>query len=115
MKKKLDIPGILAAFEEASQKHADALENGDHKTVNRNYDKIVQIVKTLISLDKIDYLSSFLNHTSTGVRLAAAAFLLPTYEKEAVSVLEEIKTGNSFQSLDAEMILEEWHKGNLKL
>lgn len=115
MKNKLEIPELLAAFEEASKKHADALEKGDHKTVNRNYDKIVQIVNTLRSLDKIDYLLSFLNHTSTGVRLAAAAFLLSTYEKEAVAVLEEIKNGDSFQSLDAEMTLEEWRKGNLKL
>lgn len=82
--KNLDIPELLAAFEDASEKHASALEKGDHKTVNKNYDKIVQIVNTLKSLDKIDYLLGFLGHSSIGVRLAAASFLLSTYLRDQV-------------------------------
>jgi hypothetical protein len=115
MKKFKDIPAALAAFEVAAEKHAVATETGDHKTANKNYDIIISVVNVLKSENKIDYLYQFLSHNSIGVRSAAASYLLESYEKQAVEVLEQIKGSEyGIHSFNAEMVLSEWRKGNLK-
>ena len=115
MKKIKDIPAALALFEESAIKHAEATKEGDYKTGNKNYHKKVKAVSYLKEQGSIDELLKYLNHENVGVRMAAATYLLPKYEKKGTEVLEAISKSSDFLSFIAETTLSEWRKGNLKL
>lgn len=115
MTKIKDISTALSIFEEAATNHAEATKQGDYKTGNKNYDKVIKAVSYLKEQNSLDALLQYLNHTIVGVRVAAATFLLPKYEKEGVKVLEEVSKSSDFFSFIAETTLSEWQKGNLKL
>ena len=115
MTKIKDITTALSLFVEAATKHAEATIEGDYKTGNKNYDKVLKSVSYLKEKGRIDELLQYLNHNVVGVRLAAATFLLPKYEKKGIEVLEEISKSSDFLSIIAETTLSEWKKGNLKL
>lgn len=115
MKKIRDIETALLNFEEAAKKQAEATDQGDFKTGNKNYAEIVKAITFLKEHDSMDKLSALLSHSYVGVRLWAASFLLPFIETEALRVLKEISSGSGIHSLTAETTLSEWEKGTLKL
>ncbi len=115
MDRLMKIEKALKNLKEAAIDHANATEEGNHKLANKSYDVIVKEVKNLKNEDALDYLLKLLNNPNVGVRLFSATFLLPHYEKEAVSILKDIAKRTDIHSLDAEMTLEEWNKGNLDL
>jgi len=115
MTKFKDLSTALNYFEEAAQKHAEATKEGDYKTGNKNYDKVIKAVYYLKEQGSIDELLQYLNHSACGVRLIAATFLLPKHEKRGVEVLNEISKSSGFFSFIAETTLNEWQNGNLKL
>lgn len=115
MVKIKDITSALELFEEAANLHGLATEKGDYKTANKNYSNIVKSVSYLKEQAQIDSLLSLLNHTSVGVRMWAATYLLPKYESEGLKVLEEIGSIKGIHSLTAKTTISEWKKGNLKL
>lgn len=115
MTKIKDIATAVLKFEEAATKHADATEQGDYKTANKNYAIIVKAVTFLKEHNEIQKLSELLSHSSDGVRGWAATYLLPLKEREAMKALEEIAKGSGIRSLAAETTMSEWKKGNLKL
>lgn len=115
MVKITDIESALGVFEESSLRHSDATEVGDYKAANKNYDSIVEATSFLKKQNAIDSLIPFLKHNFLGVRLWAASYLLPSYEKEATKTLQEISLKNGIHSLTAKTTLSEWQKGNLKL
>ncbi len=115
MTKIKDITTALCLFEEAATKHAEATKDGDYKTGNKNYDKVVKVISYLKEQDKIDELLPYLNHEVVGIRLAAATYLLGKYEKKGIEVLDEISKSSDFLSFIAETTLSEWRNGNLKL
>lgn len=104
----------MALFQEAATKQAEATENGDYKTANKNYDKIIDIMDYLKRENSVDRLHDFLSAPSVGIRIWAASYLLPTHEKESVKVLQEIEKGEGIHSLTAETTLSQWRIGNLK-
>ncbi len=105
---------MLNGFEQAACKYAEATQEGNAQVGNRNYKKVVKIVSYLKENNSLDELRIFLNHDAIGVRMLAATFLLPKYEKEASDVLEAISKGEDMLSFMAEMTLKEWRNGNLK-
>lgn len=105
---------MLNVFEQAAYKYAEATQEANAKVGNRNYKKVVKIVSYLKENNSLDELRIFLNHDTIGIRMLAAAFLLPKYEKEASGVLEAISKGEGILSLVTETTLSEWRKGNLK-
>lgn len=115
MKKIRDLNSAIETFEEAANLHGLATEKGDYKSANKSYTSIVNSITFLREKNQIDLLLGFLNHTSVGVRMWGATFLLPHYEKESKNVLEEIANINGIHSLTALTTLNEWKKGNLKL
>jgi hypothetical protein len=115
MTKIKDISTALSLFEEAATKHAEATKEGDYKTGNKNYHKKVKAVSYLKEQGSIDKLLQYLNHDNVGVRMAAATYLLPKYEKKGTEMLEAISQSSDFFSFIAETTLSEWRKGNLKL
>ena len=114
MKKITDLKTALAIFEDASNKHAEATEKGDYKTINKNYKIVINAVKFIKSQNAIDALLDFLTYPSVGARLSAGIFLLPQHEGKALKVLAEIAGKTGILSLTAKMTISEWKKGNLK-
>jgi len=116
MTKIKDEEMALELFERAAIEHVRSNENSDYKSANRNYDLIVKAVAFLKNRGEVGLLSKFLSHDSDGVRVWAAAYLLPIQEYDAVKVLDAIANGpRGIQRLDAATTLSEWQKGNLKL
>ncbi len=113
--KEISIAEALELFVLNANSHALAIENGDYKTANKAYDKIVQAANFLKSRNQILLLSDLLDHTSVGVRSWAACYLLPVAEVKAKSVLEEISKREDIHGFNAEMDLVQWEKGELKL
>lgn len=103
----------LTRFEEAAHKHANATEIGDYKIANRCYVTISKAVLFLKERNQIMALAGFLHHNSIGVRMWAAAYLLPVLEPEAILVLEQISRGENIHSFTAKTTISEWQKGNL--
>lgn len=116
MKKITNIEIAIDQFIEAAINHANATLSGDYKTVNKNYDRIIKIIKYLKHLNKLYILEDLVNHESLGVRICAGTYLLPVNEKKAKETLENIvnKT-DGIHSLIAKTTLNEWEKGNLKI
>ncbi len=110
-----DITSAISRFEEAAIKHAEATEQGDYKTANKNYAIIVKAVTFLKMHNEIQKLFGLLYHASVGVRMWAATYLLPVSESEGLRVLKQIEQMEGIHSLDASTTISEWEKGNLKL
>lgn len=109
-----DINKALKIFEEASIIQVESSENGDYKTGNKNYNKIVKAVSFLKNLNSINSLFQFLDHKHPGPRIWSAYYTLPIDEKNAVKVLKELSNQPGIISLIAKTTLDEWKKGNLK-
>ena len=109
-----NIQTALNNFEQAATKHADATEQGDYKVANACYTTISETVKFLKKNGKLSELKAYLNHSAIGVRIWAATNLLPVLESEAMETLEQIAKESGIHSLDAEITIREWKKGNLR-
>ncbi|MBD1432699.1 DUF2019 domain-containing protein [Sphingobacterium sp. DN00404] len=109
-----DIETALEIFEEACIKHSEATEQGDYKTANKYYAKIIKAATFLKSENAISNLKDYLSSSFVGIRLWAACYWLAVNEQEGIEVLEEIVKSTGIHSLTAETTLSEWKKGNLK-
>jgi Domain of unknown function (DUF2019) len=114
MTKIKDIESALKSFEAAADKQAEATEQGDYKTANKNYDIIIAAIEFLKEHNRLILLDEFLNHSSVGVRLWAASYLLNIKKDEAVKTLIAIARSGGIHSLTAGTTLSEWKKRNLK-
>lgn len=56
-------------------------ERGDYKVANKNYDIVAKAVAFLKERNEVDKLLNFLTHSSVGVRMSAATYLLLIQEK----------------------------------
>lgn len=115
MTKIKDISSAIEIFKEAANKQAEATEKGDYKTGNKCYDEIVRVITFLKNENAISNLFNLLSNASIGIRMWAAFYLLPTYPKDSIEVLEKIAKRNDIHSLTAETTLNEWRKGNLNI
>ena len=115
MTKINDTKIALLKFEDAAIKHAEAIEQGNHKVANKNSDIIIKAINFLKSEGKLDLLTEFLTHLSDGVKGWAATYLLPVNTEMAVNVLEQIAKEDGSRAFAARITLSEWRKGNLQL
>jgi hypothetical protein len=103
-------------FIEAAKQHGFNTEVGNPAATNRAYDKTIAAVKQLRALpDKgRRFLSACLADDDPFVVMAAAFFLLPLSEAEAIGALKRVaRTDTGLLGLDAEVALEEWRAGRL--
>ena len=114
MKKVESVEQALILFEKYSIKRGEAMNSGDSKSANRCFDNIVDIAKFLREEKQLSQLAIFYNHSNPFVRLDAAAYLLPVFEKESLKVMKKNSKENGIVSLNAEMTIKEWEKGNLR-
>lgn len=109
-----DVNTALELFKEAAAFHGECTENGNYKLGNKNHDKIVKVLDYLKKENRRDYLYKFLDDSNIWVQLWSAVYLLPLYEKDALTVLNKIAAGNGIVFGVAETTIKEWKKGNLK-
>lgn len=113
MKQFDNISNALTAFRLAAAVQVAATESGDYKKGNKAFDRIIQILKYLKRLGKINELEALLSDSNVGVRMFAAYGLLPKSPKIAVPVLKEISQREDIHSLTAKTTLEQWEQGTL--
>jgi hypothetical protein len=114
---KIDsLENAIEVFKSASIEHGKASEEGDYKVGNKNYYKIVDAAKYLNENDSVNELLQLLNHDNVSVQLWAATYLLEKHENEAIKLLTSISKKNiTHYSFNAQMTLDEWKSGDLKL
>lgn len=115
MEKKTDLEEALGNFENSAKLHGECTENGDYKMGNKSYNSLIRSVEFLKDNNLLTKLIPFLNSPSLSVQLWASTFLLKVEEKRAVEKLKEIECASNAYSFTAEMTLQEWRKGNLKM
>ncbi len=102
-------------FKQLALKRFDALNLGKSYQANRCFDQLQKIAIDLYNNGEISALRPLLRHEHDAVRYEAAVKLLPFFTEESEEVLEELtlKKGAAIYSF-AKIMLEEWHKGNVK-
>ncbi len=91
--------------------HGEASVSGDHKKANDSYDKIIAGFKKLKATGRTDSLLGLLSHDDASVRLWAATHSLGWNETEAIRTLRALAASDEFASFSAQVILEQWNKG----
>lgn len=95
--------------------HGKASEEGKARLANKNY-SIIKKIEDELKKDFPVYvkrLESLLEHDDDYVKMWVAADLLQVLNKRAEKVLMELSTKRWSGRLTAEIILQEWRKGNL--
>jgi Domain of unknown function (DUF2019) len=107
---------LVELFVDASISHGQGTLNGDYKKCNKAYSVIQKVYDELKRRDLIENaLLDLLTHDDTSVRLWAASYLLPIVPTESIMALSGISSNRDGNfRLDAELVLEEWEKGELK-
>ena len=96
------------------QGKAEAL--GDYKRNNMLYLKIEKIYVALKASQRMNELVELYTHENPYVRLTAATYTLTICPQQAEKVLKDLMPiKKSLVGFTAEMTLQEWRKGNLKL
>lgn len=107
----------IEEFIEASIQRESAIEKGNARVANKNYDRQMEIVEDWRNNSDVDMktLEVYLEHENDSVKLDIAFILLPVLPEKAEEVLEKLslKKGSPAR-FDAEMTLREWRKGHLK-
>jgi hypothetical protein len=105
-------------FVEAAQEHGRGIIEGEPRITNRAYDRVVSAIRDLRKTpDRGEgFLLGLLDKEDLSVVRAAATYLLPLREVEAAQALDRVaKDGLPLIAFGAEMTLEEWRAGRLKL
>ena len=113
MKQTDNIDKALSTFKILAATQAAATENGDYKKGNKAFKQIIQIIKYLKELGRVNELEALLSDSNVGVRMFAAYGLLQTSPDVAVPILKEIAQGEDIHSLTAKVTLEEWESNTL--
>jgi hypothetical protein len=108
---------LIAKYVEAAKRHGEATDCGDNKTANKQYKVIEKCYSELMAHGEVGIreLIPLLDDPNNFVRLWAASHLLhvePTRAKQILANLSGIK--GSLVGFNADMVLKEWEKGDLK-
>jgi hypothetical protein len=109
----MDISNIVRRYVAAAIAHGEATLN-DYRTANEQYDEMEKALHELDDLGRRDLLLDLLEYDNAFVRCSAAADTLRIDEERATSVLVDLSKERGIVGFDAEMILKEWKKGNLR-
>ena len=115
--KGLTTDQLVEKYRELSARHGRAIEAGNHKVANREFDVIVAINKELRARGTEAHrrLLSLLNDQEPGTRCWAAMDVLAFEPQEGERVLTELsKVPKSLVGLTAGMTLQQWKAGAFK-
>jgi hypothetical protein len=106
------------SFIEAAREHGQGIVEGDPQKTNRAYDRVVSAIRDLRKSPGKgeEFLIGLLDKEDLSIVRAAATYLLPLREVEAMQALERVaKGGLPLIAFGAEMTLKEWRAGRLKV
>ncbi len=111
------IASLIEQYVAAAVAHREGTESGNSTLANRSYDKKIKVLHALdrASLEGRKVLRPLYGHSDPAVRCSAATHLLLIDGEIAVTVLEEVSRGTGIVAFDAEMVLQEWRAGRLKI
>lgn len=115
--KELTTDQLVEKYRELSARHGRAIEAGNPKAANRDFDVIVAINQELRARGTEAHrrLLSLLNDQEPGTRCWAATDMLAFAPQEGERVLIELsKVPKSLVGLTAEMTLQQWKAGAFK-
>jgi Domain of unknown function (DUF2019) len=107
---------LVDIFVKAAVSHGDATLNGDYRKCNEAYSVIEGVFVELKNRGRAkDVLADSLTDNELSVRLWASSYLLQYLPEESAKVLRDISNNYSgILRLNAEMVLEQWEKGELQ-
>ncbi len=108
---------LVTQYEEAAIQHGESTESGNYKKTNRAHEIVAGVYRELRRRGQEDQelLLALLSSENLAVRVWAATHSLEFRPKRGEPILEAVVAGPlSLVQLDAEMVLKEWRKGNLK-
>ena len=99
----------------AYYKADESFDKKSTEDVNRIYNELSVVYAEIKKLDKLDELSSLIDHEEEAVALWASTHCLPYFTDRAKERLKRLSRNSTFLGFDAEMVLKEWEKGRLKV
>jgi Domain of unknown function (DUF2019) len=108
---------LISEYKKHAQNHGKGTMDGNPKLTNRSYHKVMETLNKIKKYNDEGYkaLSQLLEENNDYIRLFAATHLLNYNKQKAEKTLQEITQKPGIVSLDAEVVLQEWKNGNLKI
>ncbi|MEZ6003945.1 MAG: DUF2019 domain-containing protein [Planctomycetota bacterium] len=108
---------LESAYERAAAAQGAAGDNGDYRKANAAYDEVSRVLKEVRRLPDrgMELLTRLARNENPHVRLWAATHLLPLDEVMALAVLSALTSEPPFCGINAEMTIQEWKAGRLKI
>ncbi|OUJ67710.1 hypothetical protein BXP70_28670 [Hymenobacter crusticola] len=114
----MDLLGsVLARYKQAAVAHGEATAQGNYRAGNQQYEQLIwhYLALRTAGSEGLAHLLTLLADENTSVACWAATHLLPYYEQQAIETLNRIATHTDIVAFNAEMTLQEWRNGRLKL
>jgi Domain of unknown function (DUF2019) len=113
----MSLDELVAHYAKSAAEHGRATESGDPRSANAAYEVLISAWHELRSRgdDAQSAILPLLNHVDPGVRVWAGTHALMFAPDVATHTLEALSREDGFAAFDAEMTLDAWKKGTLKL
>jgi hypothetical protein len=111
------IEGLIAEYTKSAIEHGLGTENGNSKRTNRAYDKIHRCYQSLKNFGDLgsQAITNLMEHENDSVKCWSAYHSLLYHRQKAVETLEDLAKKDGIIAFNAEMTLELWKKGTLKI
>lgn len=108
---------IINRYRLAAEAHGKATTCGDYKSANRNYDEMIKSLELLkgFGAEGSDALVELCEDDSDAVASWAATHTLRVDEPRALLALRRVASKSGIVAFGAEMVMEQWEKGELTL
>lgn len=110
-----DIHLLEEKYRQYASAHGEATERGDYKQANKNYHKLYEVLLQLQACGEEgeSALRRLMNDSYDPVVCWAATHSLSFAEADAIRVLKELSQKKGIIAFGAEMVLQQWEKGEL--
>lgn len=108
---------LESKYREFAEAHGAATIRGDYKAANRNHDKLVALVPKLRACggEGEAALLRLMADQSEAVACWAATHSLPFAESDALRTLDALAKRTGVWAFNAEMVAQQWRRGELKI
>ncbi len=111
----IDIEREIEGFKTAAAAHAAATNAGNYRNANKEYKLIINSLQNLKASDSFQQLIPLLEDENIEVRVWASTYLLAVVPNAAEMVLSSCCKEEGNMAFSAEITLQEWKKGSLRL
>jgi len=111
------IEQLIAGYMESAVAHGGATLNGDHKTANKSYDKLVKLVAQIRAFgnEGSSAILALSRDRNESVACWAATHSLKYNEEAALGALSLLAEKSGPIGFGAKMVIQQWHKGQLNV